>query len=194
MNMDGPSDTRSQQGGSQRGSQYGGSARGTPQGSPRGSEQGSRAGGSQRGSPQDGSQPGGTRSRAGSAVGPPPATGPQTQFPPGQGYDPAFGEDELDERFRKSLPVRVDLPPEAFIRVSILAPSLVCTAEDANPGEGISNVALCHAAGCQHQGQADQGSSEPVPYHRHQLPQDLAIRRKLLRPRAPPSPCSLETI
>ena len=112
----GPSHHGGSQAGGPRpgGSQHGGSRRGSPPepGSPRPSQPGSaHPGGSQHGGSQHGgSQHGGSPQRP-------------TGFPKGLGYDPALhsgppDEDDLDDMHRASLPSRLDLPPEAFIRVS----------------------------------------------------------------------------
>ena len=102
LKMDGPSGPGSRQGGSQQGgSRHGGSQHGGTQ------HGGSQHGGSQHG----GSQHGGSPKRSGSSP-----------FPEGLGYDPAvqsgpLGEEDLDDMHRASLPTRIDLPPEAYIRV-----------------------------------------------------------------------------
>ena len=117
----GPSHHGGSQAGGPRpgGSQHGGSRRGSPPepGSPRPSQPGSaHPGGSQHvGSQHGGSQHGGSQ-HGGSPQRP-------TGFPKGLGYDPALhsgppDEDDLDDMHRASLPSRLDLPPEAFIRVS----------------------------------------------------------------------------
>ncbi len=121
---------RGPQHGSHHGSHHGSPAvshhSGSDRGSPpqAGSARRSQHSGSDHGSPakdQAASASTTGRARSGSGSSNPDKTVKESPFGPSVGYDPAkepLTETEKDIVFRKQLPIRLDLPPEAFIRVS----------------------------------------------------------------------------